>query len=292
MGMYDYIGDDGSQVKCFYVPYIVVKKNDKSEYRTRFITSGGRMVSVNDAPFMTPYYNYGPNFAILDYGILWNGNDTIVHIMENGKWVNTYTVEELGEDYKLPPVVICADGARYKVKTVADIKQMIQDYTAARKEQKELTVQYFKLRGMNPEVDFEKIKTMSEDEVHQEFAIRNVVHQDVLAITVEPVVKKYEDKSHLNKASMLGQVYAYYQECIARQIPHYEFQWYVACKEAIEILKEKHSMSEPIVSYITWCNQEGIKIDVNDVIAFFDKYTKEAPEELRIEFEKAEERGC
>ena len=285
MGMYDYVGTSGDQVKCFYVPYITVKKDKNGNYRAYHHTSGGRIVNVNKTPYMTPYYNYGPNFAILDYSICWNGDNTEVHIIRDGNWVETLTVAEMEKaNYKLPPVILDADGTRYKARSIQDIKNIIRDYAEAKKEQKDLTNTYLQMRGYSPQLDFEKLQTLSDEERLKEFSTRNIVSRDVMSITMEYVDKKWVDVSHNSELQLMGNIFAYYQDCKTRNIEHHEFEWYVACAELYATLKKKHQ--DPVVDYMLWCNKEGIELDRDAMVAFFDKYNRKPTDAERADYEQ------
>lgn len=91
MGMYDTI--NGEQVKCF--PWV-------SLYHDGISYHGGDLKYYeigSEVPYRRPHYNYGKNFVILDLDRFpesdYSDYDYVLHVIEDGKVVATYT-DEIG----------------------------------------------------------------------------------------------------------------------------------------------------------------------------------------------------
>lgn len=97
MGMYDTLGNcSDNQVKTFYVPCFYASNSESTLLTTKLGYSGGqlRYYGKNEpVPCKTWWYQYPENFIILDIDVF-GFYDDLFHIIENGKYIETYECAE------------------------------------------------------------------------------------------------------------------------------------------------------------------------------------------------------
>lgn len=139
MGMYDNIED--IQVKCFDVPYFV--KNDII-INKGICYSGGELRIFNkgdEVPYKTLWYDYTPNFGILNHYFQFGKPDTFdiddegLIIIKNGKVKKIiYGFNKVKDsDLKGLNMIIDHYGSRINIKEVEDIEKMREDFYTYRK---------------------------------------------------------------------------------------------------------------------------------------------------------------
>ena len=195
MGMYDYIGHDGDQVKCFYVPCISINK-DVNPPRVTFYTSGGRLNSVNNAPYMTPYYNYGKDFAIVDDSFANDTSDVLVHIVQDGLWKETCTLSEMPENYPWPPVTINKYGRRYNVKSQQELMNMFIERCNVQAKYEQLATDRLNQAGLERQPNFQRLRTMPAEQINKEIETRDRIEHSVFEETYNPFNSKYINDEH------------------------------------------------------------------------------------------------
>ena len=92
MGMYDHIINN--QVKCFYVPCSY--SNDGVH------PLGGELKYFgkgNEVPYKTLYYDYSPNFIVIDISPEEEEDLVVFHLILNGKVKNSYNYKDMDNKY-------------------------------------------------------------------------------------------------------------------------------------------------------------------------------------------------
>lgn len=274
MGMYDYIGHDGDQVKCFYVPCISINK-DVNPPKVSFYTSGGTLNSVNNAPYMTPYYNYGKDFAIVDDSFANDTSDVLVHIVQDGLWKETCTLSETPENYPWPPVTINKYGRRYNVKSQQELMNMFIERCNVQAKYEQLATDRLNQAGLERQPDFQKLKAMPADQINQEVKAREDIEHSVFEETYNPFNSKYINDEHETPLEIIGLVVAQREFELSitdtRKRIHTDEEWRLIVTSAINQLKPK--FENPVESYFEWCDKEGIIIDKEFVNELFQKYS-------------------
>lgn len=114
MGVFDEI--NGEQVKCFYIPYYC---------HNSVIHSGGlcnHYYDGSDVPWATLYYNYTDNFIIHDM------YDGLIHIIKDGKVLETVKVEDVTEEHCLGiNKLITYSGWEYKITSYEEFNRYLKN---------------------------------------------------------------------------------------------------------------------------------------------------------------------
>lgn len=291
MGLYDYVGHDGDQVKCFYVPCISVKYNKETKKaEVVFYSSGGRLASANNAPYMTCYYNYGKDFAILDYQ--WYQHDTpIVHIFKDAKWVETKNWNEFDDDYSYPEATIDKYGEWTNIHSVPDMREFIEtfmredaNYTQMETDGLEAVNLSYKLGGRD------HYMSMGLDAMQEEFRLREEIQAEAYNHTLKHFNEKWYDNSRESDLHIIGLVL---EDYLDEQRPNREnwrdthrkeYEWYAIFSQAIDYLSDK--FENPLEEYFEWTEKQGIEVDKEWARSLFEKYSQEPSEELVREYEE------
>jgi hypothetical protein len=292
MGMYDYVGHSGDQVKCFDVPCLTVNKYNKETKKAEpyFHVVGGRLKNMNTAPYMTPYYNYGPDFAILDYR--WYEHEPpMAHIFKNGEWVETVECADMADTYDYPPVTIGYYGDRINISSAAEMHAFVAEFIAMDKRQEEILADKYAAANITEKfITRDRALDMGHEALMAEIAIRNEIETYAFNSTFGPFNEKWFDRSHESELEIIGLVlYDYLDEQRDvregyRDTTRVEYEWYALFGGAIECLKEK--FANPVEDYLQWCDREGIEVDKQMVRGLFAKYTQPAPQDVIDEYEK------
>lgn len=290
MGMYDYVGHSGDQVKCFYVPCITVhynKETQKSE--VYFHTSGGKLANANNAPYKTCYYNYSKDFAILDYQ--WYNQDTpVVHIFKDAKWVETREWNEFEDDYNYPDVTIDKYGEWTNIHSVADMKEFVE--TFMREDANYIQMETDGLEAINLSYRLSSRDTymaMGIDAMQEEFRLREEVRSVAYNHTLKRFNEKWIDHTKESELHIIGLVLDDYLDEqrenreLWRDTHRKEYEWYEIFSQAVDYLSDK--FNNPVEDYFEWAEKQGIEIDREWTIGLFEKYNREPSEELRKEYE-------
>ena len=273
MGMYNYIGTSGDQVKCFYVPCISV-----SPTKTVCMGStGGRLECVNDTPYMTPYYNYGKDFGIMTFALAFRPLEVEVHIVRDGKWVETLPAMEMDDNYDLPPVIINNFGTFFNVHSVAELKQMLQEFHDANVEYDRILfdgLEAHNLKGRFPTMA--EFKNKPHEERVAELAIRSEIGDLAYKTTQKIVNEKWViHDPDADMAELVGLVYADWRqqnpldESITPAWQRPEEEWTIIVDDLYDRFND---IGDPLAFYKNWCNKKGIIVDINDVSHFLNTY--------------------
>lgn len=292
MGMYDYVGISGDQVKCFDVPCLTLQKYNRTTKKAEpyFHVVGGRLKNMNTAPYKTLYYNYGPDFAILDYR--WYKNEPpMAHIFKNGEWVETIECDVMPNTYDYPPVTIGYYGDRINISSAAEMHEFVAEFIATDKRQEEILADKYAAANITEKfISRERGLSMSHEALQAEIALRNEIDSYAFDCTFGPFNKKWFDRSHESELHIIGLVLSDYKDEQQgfkesyRDIPRVEYEWYVLFGGAVEYLKDK--FENPVEDYFEWCDKEGIDVDKNQARELFAKYTQEPSEKEILEYEK------
>ena len=287
MGMYNYIGHSGDQVKCFYVPCIPVSKDELGVYRASFGTSGGRLVNVNDTPYMTPYYNYGEDFLILDYPLSWDRDNTQVHIVKNGKWVATKLVSELDDDFEMPPVVIDGHACRYKIDTLDELLTFLVEHEEASNGYESMYANALEQANLARFPSIEEWRALDHDAMLAQHEYRMNAMDAAYNTYQKPFNEKWlDDKDSV--LEILGLAIADYIEntCNADWKRH-DFEWHIIFTDAIDRIHQE--FDNPIEAYLKWCRDNGIDEEIVNEEMVYDivnRYNTTPSEELFADYEE------
>ena len=291
MGLYDYVGHSGDQVKCFYVPCITVKY-DKETKRSDvcFHCSGGRLAGANNAPYMTPYYNYGKDFAILDYH--WYEHEAPkVHIFKDAKWVETREWHEFEDDYDYPPVTIDKNGDWTNIHSAVDMKEFVE--TFIREDANYTQIETDGLEAVNLSYglyDIDHYREMGLEAMQAEFGLREQIRNEAYNHTLKPFYEKWADRSRESELHIIGLVLEDYLDEQRpnrenwRDVNRLEYEWYAIFSNAIDYLSDK--FENPLEDYFEWAEKQGIEIDREWTIGLFEKYNQDPSEDLVKEYEE------
>ena len=292
MGLYDYVGKHGDQVKCFALPCFSVKRynNETKKSECSFHVVGGRLANANNAPYATPYYNYGKDFAILDYR--WYESEAPkVHFFRDGKWVRTAYCDKVSLRYNYPPVTIDYYGERINVKSVKEMRAFIADFIETDKMQNQMLHDGLEAVNLSYKLNSKDYYlSIGQDAMVAEFQLRDQIHNDVYSKTFASFNQKWINRDHESELDIIGMlVYDYMDERAEkrdgyRDTHRLEYEWYMLFAGAIEQLK--YQFENPVESYFDWCDKEGIIVDKEFVKALFEKYTKTPSEQIITEYEK------
>lgn len=288
MGMYDYVGISGDQVKCFDVPCLSINKynGETKKAEPYFHVLGGRLKNMNTAPYKTLHYNYGPDFAILDYR--WYENEPpMAHIFKNGEWVETIECSDMPDNYEYPPVTIGYYGDRISISSVAEMREFVSTFIKMDKLQEEILADKYAAANITEKfISRDRALNMDHEALKAEIAMRNEIDAYAFNCTFGPFNEKWFDRSHDSELHIIGLVLADYideQQGFKngyRDVPRVEYEWYTLFGGAIDYLKDK--FANPLEDYFDWCDREGIELDKENARSLFDKYTKD-PSEAEIQ---------
>ena len=292
MGMYDYVGRCGDQVKCFDLPCFSVRNYNKETKRAEcnFHVVGGRLASANNAPYMTPYYNYGKNFAILDYR-WYEHEEPKVHFFRDGKWIRTSNCNKVSDRYNYPPVTIDYYGNRISISSVKEMKAFVSEFIETDKRHTQMETDGLEALNISYKLrDINYYKSIGQDAMNEEFRLRDQVYHDVYNLTFAIFNKKWFPEDHKSELNLLGMVVYDYLDEQREQRNGYrtsnrvEYEWYALFSGAVNILKDK--FENPVEAYLAWCDKEEIQIDKNQVKELFTKYTQVPSDKVITEFEQ------
>lgn len=290
MGMYNYVGDCGEQVKCFYVPAINVDYNrETKECTVNIYSSGGRLESCNDAPYMTHYYNYGKDFAILEYRLMGKDESPYFHVFRDGKFVETAELNDVPEDYDLPYNVIDHYGEWINAHTIQDLRTFVAGHRETDANCIQMETEALEKIGLSYKLSsFAAMQEKGADWIRYECQMRNQIYDEVNALTWKPFLEKWRDSSRDSNLDMIGLVLDdYIYDTTIRAADGWarkEFEWYMIFTQVLEKLASE--FDNPIDAYFDWTEKWGIEVDKNWVLELFSKYTKPVSEELIREYEE------
>lgn len=272
MGMYDYINESGDQVKCFYVPCLSI--DDKAtEPKPVFYAVGGRLKCYDIVPYQTMYYNYGKDFYIVEYR--WE-EDAYIHVVREGKHVETVYLIDMFDDYDLPPVAIDNYGVKLNINTVAELKAFVEDYHEKKDLAYVMEVQYLSDYNLPYKLDMDKMRGMTSEEIQAESNIRNTIGNRVYEKTMKLFNQKWfqkEDDDMVNLGLVLADYYELEVEKNPDRCPRTEKDWFMFFRAAIKALINR--FEHPLDAYLAWCDKQGIQLDKDWVCDIVKQYAQE-----------------
>lgn len=290
MGLYNYVGYEGEQVKCFYVPAINVDYNRKTkECKVNIFSSGGRLEGCNDAPYMTHYYNYGKDFAILEYRLMGKDESPYFHVFRNGKFVETVELNNVSDDYALPYNVIDHYGGWINAHTIQDLRTFVKEHYETDANCIQMETEALEKIGLSYKLgSFADMQAKGGDWIRYEYQMRNQISAEVSKLTWEPFLKKWEDNSRESNLELIGLVLDdYIYDTTVRKADGWarkEFEWHMIFSQVLEKLADE--FDNPIDAYFEWAEKWGIEVDKMWALELFSKYTRPASEELIKEYEE------
>lgn len=281
MGLYNYLGNEGEQVKCFYVPCIHVKRDPKTGMaNAEFYTSGGLLNSyTKEVPYRTYYYNYGKDFLILDYVCIYD--EPFVHIIQNGEYVDTVNYQKVPQN-TIFDIVIDNYGRRLNIQSLEELTQFIAEYNQSKELEQELEKKYFAEANMSIKIpSVEYFKDMSQDEMYKYFNRRSAIYDEIYKVANKPFVDQWLLPEE-PEVSIIGLLLSDYEK--KRQednefLDAYEYEWHVAFPAVVQHLK-KLGIENPIEAYLEWAKHNKIEIDKNYIYQLFEKYSQPCSKEL------------
>lgn len=268
MGMYDYLGTDGEQVKCFYVPIFHV---DETTGKTSFGSSGGILKGYNkEVPFRTFYYNYGKNFIVVDYKLRFD-DSPIIHVIQNGEYFGTFEYDKVPNDITFNKA-IDKNGDELNIHSVEAIPLLVHEWRAMRAEQERLETKYFTEAELPLKFPSFREFNMNPEKYLEDFEIRSTIHTRVYEETSIPFhAKWYKPDSEV--PYILGGIL-----CLSKASP---FEGYslkdsdvsILCRDAIEYLREK-GIENPIDEYVEWAKENDINLTEKEIREFFEEHLK------------------
>jgi hypothetical protein len=289
MGLYNYVGYDGEQVKCFYVPAINIDYNrETKECKVNIFSSGGRLEGCNDAPYMTHYYNYGKDFAILENRLIEDEENPYIHVFRDGKFVETVYVNDVGDDYDLPSNVIDNWGTWTTAHNIRELKALTKEHREADVTSRQMEIDALEQIGLSYKLgSFAEMQKRGIEAMQQEFQMREKISTEVHNLIWKPWIEKWEDNSRESDLQMIGLVLDdYIHDMNVRQPDGWgrkEFEWHVIFTYLLERLCDQ--FNNPVEDYFDWAEKWSIEMDRNWVLELFSKYTKPVSDELVKEYE-------
>lgn len=290
MGLYNYVGDCGEQVKCFYVPAINVDYNrETKECTVNIFSSGGRLEGCNDAPYMTHYYNYGKDFAILEYRLMGKDESPYFHVFRNGKFVETVELNDAPEDYNLPYNVIDHYGEWINAHSIHELRDFIKEHYETDANCVQMETEALEKIGLSYKLgSFAEMQAKGGDWIRWECQMRSQISTEVNHSTWDPFMAKWYDRSRESNLDMIGLVLDdYLYDTTVRKADGWarkEFEWHMIFTQVLEKLTDE--FKNPIGDYFDWAEKWGIEVDRNWVLELFSKYTKPVSDELVREYEE------
>ena len=291
MGMYDYVGKSGDQVKCFYLPCFSVRNFNKETKTAEcsFHVVGGRLASANNAPYVTPYYNYGKDFAILDYAF-YESETPQIHFFRDGKWVRSADYDRVSDRYQYPPVTIDKYGEYINIKSAKEMKQFVDEFIKMDKTQTQMMNDALEAVNLSSRIgSIDHYRSMGIDAMNAEFRLRDQIRNEVYANTFAIFSQKWfnKNKSNLDLIGMI--IYDYMDEQKEerdgyRTTDRLEYEWYALFAGVVDLLKSEYE--NPVEEYFKWCDCNHINIDKEQVKSLFEKYTQNPNDDIIAEFER------
>lgn len=273
MGMYDYIGSSGDQIKCFFVPCISIDRKNGTP-QVCFHAMGGLLRGFDEVPYSTPYYNYGKDFFIVEFQL---EEVPYIHVIRDARYQETLIVAQMDDNYLLPPVAIDNYGTRLNINSTKELKDFVEDYCDKKDLAYVMEVQYLNEYGLSYKLDFDRMRKLSTEELNSECKIRNMVANKVYDKTMKLFNDKWiipDDEDMIN----LGLAVAEYIELEVHKnpdrYPRTNDDWKLIFTTALCKLKDR--FERPLDAYFDWCDNQGIKLDKSWTADIIKQYTQEA----------------
>ena len=270
MGLYSYIGN-GEQVKCFYLPNIILDYNTHGQIENvRFLTIGGNLESYQAVPYSTFYYNYGKDFGILEFRLEENPH---LHIIHDGVYKNTIRVDKLKDNQTVPYVIVDNHGHQIDIHSAGEIKQFVSEYEMVMQLWKETRTQMLLRNNLPLNLTMEDARNMSSQKLSYVLSETSRIQDEAYAQTLGVFNKRYYKKSD-SDLFIIGLVLHDYLHNMKIKAEHgvcrKELEWKHIFSAVIDELKDKYE--NPLEAYFMWCDAEGIQIDQKWPKGLFDLY--------------------
>ena len=264
MGYFDNLEEH--QVKCFSYPYLKI-----TETTIDIGTNCGNWQCFKrgeNVPYRTNYYDFGESFMVFDIRkTFWGKSFTgLVHIIENGRYVESIHYAELNENH---PIYLVLDqyGKPLSIKDKSDFAKIIEEEVESAKKYEELTKTYLiqlagiPLINLHTSKDLRKFQQKNNwsdevlmEQIQKNDSARAMAYEDA----IEPFLKKWFDlkKYHqIYNSSPIGVLYEIY----LKEKDNYDWKHIVSRFEyAAE--EEKTSIDVHIKQYLEWAEEHRIKI--------------------------------
>ena len=268
--MYDYIGTSGDQVKCFYVPYIVVSElnEENGEKKVSFGISGGCLNGYNyEVPYQSRYYNYGKNFVIIDdtSGPL---EDVNVHYIFNGKYVDTYALDDIPLTFEWPETVIDSDGNKMNISSVNELYEFVAEKKIQHIKYKTKQAQELRNAGYITLDSIQHYRNMDRELRVKEMNERRRIKMESYDLTIKPFRERwYNTYDRDDQIVVIGYILSEYERDKNSKT---EDEWKVICLAAKNNLR--NMSDDPLSTYCDWCEKNGIFVDRKEVYEWLGKY--------------------
>jgi hypothetical protein len=264
MGLYNTIED--IQVKCFTVPANILIESDNG-FELKLNVSGGKLYNYgvgSEVPYASPLYNYGKNFAIMNY-MTFDEEPRVIFIID-GRVSEVISVKEVTQDH-LNAVGMFIDnyGEKLKIFSPEDIVNISPDYNrlsvAYNNRIEEIRIE----RGL-PNVYSNEFRiameSMDIDELKKILANHETVLDDAFDETMKLFYDKYynhHDTYHMDDTGV-GIVYAslkenYYTDDNKKMI--------------LKLFKDKEYSDEMFKKYLDWA-EDNPTVNKDDVLKIFE----------------------
>lgn len=274
MGMYDELG--GIQVKCFGIPCIGFGNDEKLLRERQFYcyAMGGRLryyKKGNEVPYITPFYDYGRNFAIYDWNIFSEENRGLLYVLviQDGKFIGKYrpTSRVLKKLLKEGKINYFVDkmGDSFVCEKQSDLIDIVDEGIYVRNKNYELEDKYLsefsngKYTSARVLFDREYMDSLTSDEVGRFLVLHNKATDKASAETF----KVFRDKwfkpqqyldDEINFGWELGSLYYVFKD---NDIDYQKFtkeEHDEIYRRLLKKLKEKgNTLDEEVVKYKHWC---------------------------------------
>lgn len=267
MGLYNTIED--MQVKCFTVPANILIDTDNG-FELHLNVSGGKLIGYgigSEIPYASPLYNYGKDFAIIDYMAFYD-DPRVIFIVDGrvSELVSTKSVTE--QQLSRFNMFIDKHGERLNITSVEAIVNLVPDYVrlsdAYNKRIEEIRIERNIPNVYSPEFRTQ-MASIPLDELKMIFQKHEKVIDDAFDETLKMFYDKYynrNDTAHLDDTGV-GIVYASLKDDF-----YSELNKKIICR----LFKEKEYSDEMFEKYLEWI-EKNPAVDKNDVIDTFAKYS-------------------
>lgn len=265
MGMYDYMG--GEQIKCF--PLVFVNLREDNSFNIGSIGGNFRGYKKGDkVPYQTLYYNYGKNFAILDYfPALCKKSDYKVHLIEKGKYIKTVSYKRIPKNYSVGKVVNY-NGKELNIHSADDFKFFINDLSEIIRKDNELTDYYnkvFNVKGYN--LDDLKKNRISSEEFIADLNKREKVLNMVCEETTKPFSEKWYIEEEVEENLLVGYLLDSYMK-----LDKSESDWNNIFDSFIKYMKDNNMVYEDLYEkYMSWVRKNNITIHTDKLEELSEK---------------------
>ena len=289
MGMYDYLGDE--QVKVFSVPLVNISSHDENleNIKCHYGYSGGRLVGYgrrSSVPYKTLFYNYGENFIVFDYrGFVEENEDLQMHVVKNGKYSKSYAITEIPKSF-IMSTVVDNYGRKLNIENTSEFLECHKESVASHILHQDLKKKYCEEAGIPwrlPHID--EFKAMSNEERDDFLKKYDDCSNRAFDESLKVFANKWISDEDFADPTYIGAI-IHEMRCGSRP----EWVWYPICKDYVKniAIKDFSSLEVAIDKYIQWCKEYNVACTKEEVVAIFDKYLGEVPEDVVEAYKKTD----